>query len=108
MGLPFMGAHQPGETYYFSPLTVNCFGITNVGYDKAKLTAFVYHEGEGKKGGCNVASLLTKYLDNEGLIKRHGRGSRKELNIVMDNCGGQNKNRFVIRLACLYVELWYY
>jgi hypothetical protein len=33
---------------------------------------------------------------------------RKELNVVMDNCGGQNKNRFVLRLAPLFVELLYY
>jgi hypothetical protein len=107
MGLPYMGEHQPGETYYFSPLTVNCFGIANVGHEKADLTAYVYHEGEGKKGGCNVASLIYKYLDEQALIQPD-RGPRKELNIVMDNCGGQNKNRFVIQLACLFVELHYY
>jgi hypothetical protein len=26
----------------------------------------------------------------------------------MDNCGGQNKNKFVLSLATLYVELDYY
>jgi hypothetical protein len=107
LGLPQLGEHQPGETYYFSPLTVNCFGLANVGLDKAHLTAYIYHEGEGKKGGNNVASLIMKYLDNEGLILRRER-PRKELNIVMDNCGGQNKNKFVIRLAPLLCELKYY
>jgi hypothetical protein len=68
MGLPYLGEHQPGETYYFSPLTVNCFGIANVGLPKAHLTLFIYHEGEGKKGGNNVASLIYKYLDTNGLI----------------------------------------
>jgi hypothetical protein len=58
LALPFLGEHQPGETYYFSPLTVNCFGIANVGMEKALLTAYIYHEGEGKKGGNNVASLI--------------------------------------------------
>jgi hypothetical protein len=51
---------------------------------KAILTAYIYHEGEGKKGGNNVASLIMRYLDEEGYIKR-GRGPRKELNLVMDN-----------------------
>jgi hypothetical protein len=91
MGLPFLGEHQPGKTYYFSPLTVNCFGLANVGYDKARLWSYIYHEGEGKKGGNNVASLLFKHLDDQGFINR-GQPPRKELNVVMDNCRGQNKN----------------
>jgi hypothetical protein len=107
LDLPYLGEHQPGETYYFSPLTVNCFGIANVGMEKATLTAYIYHEGEGKKGGNNVASLIHRYLDKEALINRD-RPPRKELNIVMDNCGGQNKNRYVLRLATLFVELDYY
>jgi hypothetical protein len=102
-----MGEHQPGETYYFSPLTVNCFGLANVGMDKARLSAYIYHEGEGKKGGNNVASLIYKHLDEVGWINC-GRPARKELNIVMDNCSGQNKNRYVLRLAPLFVELRYY
>jgi hypothetical protein len=107
LALPYLGERQPGETYYFSPLTVNCFGIANVGLPKALLNAYIYHEGEGKKGGNNVASLIMQYLDEQAYIKR-GRGPRKELNIVMDNCGGQNKNRYVLRLAPLCVELRYY
>jgi hypothetical protein len=107
LALPFLGKHQPGKTYYFSPLTVNCFGIANVGLDKALLNAYIYHEGEGKKGGNNVASLICKYLNDSGLIN-HQNIPRKELNIVMDNCGGQNKNKFVLRLAPLFVELCYY
>jgi hypothetical protein len=102
-----MGEHQPGETYYFSPLTVNCFGIANVGMPKSMLSAYIYHEGEGKKGGNNVASLIWKHLDKEGLINRQ-RPARKELNLVMDNCGGQNKNRYVLRLAPLLVERRFY
>jgi hypothetical protein len=76
--------------------------------DKARLTSYIYHEGEGKKGGNNVASLIYKHLDDEGFINC-GRGKpRKELNIVMDNCGRQNKNRYVLRLAPLFVELHHY
>jgi hypothetical protein len=95
LALPYLGEHQPGETYYFSPLTVNCFGIANIGMEKALLTAYIYHEGEGKKGGNNVASLIHQYLDEQGWINQR-KLARKELNIVMDNCGGQNKNKFVL------------
>jgi hypothetical protein len=108
LALPYLGEHQPGETYYFSPLTVNCFGLANVGMEKATLSAYIYHEGEGKKGGNNVASLIYKYLDEQGYINRGRQQPRKELNIVMDNCGGQNKNRYVLQLAPLFVELRYY
>jgi hypothetical protein len=107
LALPWLGKHQPGETYYFSPLTVNCFGIANVGMEKALLTAYIYHEGEGKKGGNNVASLIHKYLDDQALINQN-REARKELNVVMDNCDGQSKNQYVLRLATLFVELHYY
>jgi hypothetical protein len=70
MGLPHLGEHQPGETYYFSPLTINCFGLANVGREDALLEAYIYHEGEGKKGGNNVASLIMRYLDEQGYINR--------------------------------------
>jgi hypothetical protein len=68
LALPWLGKHQPGETYYFSPLNVNCFGIANVGMEKALLTAYIYHKGEGKKGGNNVTLLIHKYLDDQALI----------------------------------------
>jgi hypothetical protein len=74
---------------------------------KAILTAYIYHKGKGKKGGNNVGSLIMQYLDEEGYIKR-GRGPRKEMNLVMDNCSRQNKNRYVLHLATLCVELRYY
>ena len=48
MDLPHFGQEQPGETYYYSPLNISCFGITD--FATNVLDAFVYHEGEGKKG----------------------------------------------------------
>jgi hypothetical protein len=56
MGLPHHGNEQPGETYYYSPLSIFVFGITN--YANEMLNAYVYDEGEAKKGGNNVCSLL--------------------------------------------------
>ena len=58
MGLPQLGEHQAGATYYFSPLTVNCFGIADVSLTEPRLAAYVYHKGKGKKGGNNVVSLI--------------------------------------------------
>jgi hypothetical protein len=107
MSIPYVGAVQPGETYYFSPLSVFCFGMANLCHKDPTLDAYVYHEGEGKKGGNNVASLVYKFLRDSNYINTD-LGPRKELTLCFDNCGGQNKNRMVIRLAMLFVELGFY
>jgi hypothetical protein len=70
-----------------------------------------FKEGDGNKGGNNVASLIIKSLTNFGVLQVDGPGNPirgKELNIVMDNCGGQNKNNHVILLAPYYVEVGYF
>jgi hypothetical protein len=50
MTLPHFGGEQPGETYYFSPLGVYCFGVVDPTVDK-KLFAHLHIEGQGQKGG---------------------------------------------------------
>ena len=57
----------------------------------------VYHEGIGKKGANNVASLIVETLRKLNLLRENSVGG--ELNIIFDNCSGQNKNNAVIRLA---------
>ena len=52
-----------------------------------------------------------KTLNKTNLLKTDENGDPscgKELNIVMDNCGGQNKNNYVILLAPYLVELGYF
>jgi hypothetical protein len=56
--LPNFGAAQPGETYYYSPPSIFIFGRVELSMKPTKLEDFVYHEGEGKKGGNNVASMV--------------------------------------------------
>ena len=100
--LPFFGNSQPGDTYYFSHLKVNVFGVVDCCIPGGSLGAHVYHKGNGKKGGNNVASLLMKEFQEKGLLRKDKRG--KELTILMDNCAGQNKNNMVLRLALYLVE----
>jgi hypothetical protein len=51
MALPFVGATQPGEMrHYYTPINI---------YNQY---CHVFSEGDGKKGGNKVASILTKSL----------------------------------------------
>jgi hypothetical protein len=82
MEMPYFGAKQPGDTYYMSPLTINCFGLvdptgmssTTVDNDansiewRHTLHAYVYAEGVAGCGGNNVASLLIRNLHDAGLL----------------------------------------
>ena len=103
LDLPHFGGEQPGETYYFSPLTINGFGV--VDYSVEELNAYIYTEGEGKKGGNNVVSLLSHSLKKKGVLADAEKmGPGKALTMVFDNCGGQNKNRIVLRYALYLVE----
>ena len=106
MELPFFGASQPGDTYYYSPLKINVFGIVDCSIFGGKLSVHVYDEGVGKKGGNNVASMLVKELKRLNIMQDNQTG--KELTFVMDNCAGQNKNRMVLRLATYLVEAEYF
>jgi len=67
---PYFGSSQPGDTYYFSPISVFCFGVSNIGVKDHSLRAYLYLEGEGKKGGNNVASLLMKHIVERGALIR--------------------------------------
>jgi hypothetical protein len=106
MDVPHFGEEQPADIYYFSPLTVNVFGCTDLTSKPTQMQAYGYTEAEGNKGSNNVASLLMKVLQDFGWLKRGTTG--KLLSIVMDNCGGQNKNNNVLRLALYLVELKYF
>jgi len=71
------------------------------------MLAYGYTEDKGGKGGNNVASLIIKALRELGWMKEDG-STGKQLSIILDNCGGQNKNNFVLRLALWLVERSYF
>jgi hypothetical protein len=100
--LSHFGAEQPQDIYYFSAITVNIFGIADVTKTPTTMLAYGYTEDQGGKGGNNVASLIVKALHELGWIKDGSTG--KQLSIILDNCGGQNKNNYVLRLALWLVE----
>ncbi len=103
MKLPVYNKEQPGCLYHFSPLSVFNLGVVNHahiyndGCVSEHLHCQVYHEGVGKKGANNVASLIIKTLQQLNILRDDSVGG--ELNIIFDNCLGQNKNNTVLRLA---------
>ena len=106
LDMPHFGGEQPGDTYYFSPLGIYLFGIVSPYIHSSNLLCQYFTEGEGAKGGNNVASMLWNNFKQEGFIERMEAGeSMGEYAIVMDNCAGQNKNRMVIRFLMLMTEI---
>ena len=103
MGVPNLAGEQPGEAYYLSPLGGFVFGVVDCCSKPVKLAAHTYFETDGKKGGNNVTSMLWNELTRKGLTQV-GEGFVNEINIVMDNCRGQNKNRMVIRLLFVLIS----
>ena len=93
MELPIYNNEQPGCTYYFSPLSV----YNGNGNVAPHMYAHVYHKGVGKKGANNVASLIVKTLCRLNLL--HEDTASGELNIIFNNCSGQNKNNMVLKLS---------
>jgi hypothetical protein len=102
MGVPNLAGEQPGKAYYLSPLSAFVFGVVDCSNKKTTLAAHTYLETDGRKGGNNVASMLWNELKRKGLTTP---GGTREFNFVMDNCGGQNKNRMVLRLLFVLVKL---
>eukprot|EP00536_Pseudo-nitzschia_multiseries_P008720 jgi/Psemu1/21209/gm1.21209_g len=100
--LPNLGATQSGETYYMIPLTVPILCHVDCSVTGGRLDAYIYHKGVGGKSGDNVASLIRMNLRQKGYMKDTSCGG--ELNIVMDNCQGQNNNNMVICLVLLLME----
>ncbi len=112
MELPEFNAEQPGATYYYSPMSVNNLGMVDHahvytdGTVSKHMHCHIYTVAVRKKGANNVASLIMKTLRHLNLLRDNEQGS--ELNIVFDNCCGQNKNNTVLRLAPWIAQLGYF
>ena len=64
---------------------------------KEHMYPYLHHEGVSKKGANNVALLIMKTLQQLNLLCKDSAGG--ELNIIFDNCLGQNKNNTVLKLV---------
>ena len=64
--LPSHKKDQPGNTYFFVPMNVYVLEVVDCNSLKDHLHAYMYTEAEGGKGGNLVASLIMKYLFDQG------------------------------------------
>ena len=78
----------------------------NDGRVSEHMHAHLYHKGVGKKGVNNVASLIEKTLQQLNILREDSVGG--ELNIIFDNCSGQNKNNTVMKLAVWLMAMNYF
>lgn len=85
------------ELYYMRQLTVNTFGIHDLRNEK--MVCYPYNEFDGHKGPNEVCTFLLDY------IKKYVGDEVTSLFLFADNCGGQNKNHTLLRLAMALVEL---
>jgi hypothetical protein len=80
--------------------------VYNDGRISEHMHCHVYNEAVAKKGANNVASLIVKTLRQLNLLRDDSAGG--ELNIIFDNCSGQNKNNTVLRLAAWLKQMGYF
>ncbi len=102
--IPSLCGEQPGDTYYFSPMNAYTFGLVDASTEPKKLWAYMFLEGESKKGANSVVSFIQHRLDRDKLGPNN---TVKELNLVFDNCAGQNKNKTVMRYLLWVVAMKY-
>jgi hypothetical protein len=99
MQIPIFNNEQPGSAYYFNTTgvynldAVHHAQVYNDGRILEHMHCHVCHKGVGKKGANNVALLILKTLRQLNLLQDDSAGG--ELNIIFDNCSGQNKNNTV-------------
>jgi hypothetical protein len=112
MELPVYNKEQPGCTNYFSLMSIYNLGVVDHahiyddGWVSEHLHCHVYIEGIGKKGANNVALLIMKTLQKLKLLHKDSVGS--ELNIIFDNCSGQNKYNTVLKLLAWLMAMGYF
>jgi hypothetical protein len=98
-------ANNLGKRTILAHWASTVFGMVDLTVDK--LFTHLYTEGQGQKGGNNVAPLIMKILKHINILNEDEAG--RELSIVMDNCGEQNKkNPMVLRLALYLVEAGFF
>ena len=97
---------QPGDMYYFLPLSIYLFRIVSPFISSSSPLAQYFTEDEEAKGDNNVSSLLRNNFKLCGFMeKENDKGLFGEYVVVMENYGGQNKNQVVIRFLLMMTDI---
>ena len=94
--LPRFKGEQPGSIYYLSLANIYGLGI----HDTSNNICYFnnYTEFERKKEMNNIVSWLLRWINAMGCYyKSYGKNNKMtKIAIIVDNCGGQNKNNVMI------------
>ncbi|XP_022818610.1 uncharacterized protein LOC111351076 isoform X1 [Spodoptera litura] len=88
---------ESSSFYYKSKL--NCFNLTVTDIKEDQTYCYFWHEAMGSRGATEIGSCILKYLRQ--LAVNHP-GSN--ITFYTDNCGGQQKNRFIFSLYLYAVK----
>ena len=75
--------------FFFYKRRLGVYNLTVSDYKSWDAYCFMWPESEGRRGSCEVATCLFKYI---GMQSHRG---VKDITMLSDNCAGQNRNRFV-------------
>lgn len=78
--------------YYISKVANYNFTVCEI--QSMEAICYLWHEGEAHRGPNEIASCLFKFIQK----KSEERTNDFEIIFYSDNCGGQNKNKFIIGL----------
>ncbi|KAL4083738.1 hypothetical protein QTP88_029054 [Uroleucon formosanum] len=78
--------------YYISKVANYNFTVCEI--QSMEAFCYLWHEGEAHRGPNEIASCLFKFIQK----KSEERTNDFEIIFYSDNCGGQNKNKFIIGL----------
>ncbi len=110
MEMPCFECNHQAIPFLFTCLSVYNIGVMDCAHvlsgetdPKDHMHCHVCYEGVASKRANNVVSLILKTSTDANIICENVKGG--ELNILFDNCSGQNKNNTFLRLAPYMVEL---
>ncbi|KAE8883479.1 hypothetical protein PF010_g13280 [Phytophthora fragariae] len=88
----------PSQWYFLSLVNVRMFGIYYA--NKEIQYNYVYDESTAGKGTDEVNSMLHHFIKKIVLPNGH-----RQLTIYADNCGGQNKNNYVLKMLLAVAQM---
>ena len=95
--LPGFKGEHPGPNYYL--LSDNIYGLGIHDSSNNICSVYAWNYFEGRKSVNNIASCLFCWLNDKGYYSQSYNKNHKmsEIDIPVDNCGGQNKNNVMIQ-----------